>query len=267
MSEIRKDAVKGQFYPDNPKEIKDMFKQYNKILDEHMKDKSLLKLQPKAVVVPHAGYIYSAFTANIAMRLLANRKPKRVIIIGPSHKVYLKGASVSDYDTYESPLGDVPIDISLIKEIKEKFGLNFVPEAHHEHSTEVQVPFIKYYLPDAKIVEIVYGEEDPVHLKKVMDYLLSDPDTAVVVSTDLSHYYDIEKANLLDSFCLKAVETLDPSYLHKGCEACGKIGLEAMILEAREKGLKPVLLDYRTSADASGDRLQVVGYMSAAFVE
>jgi len=89
----------------------------------------------------------------------------------------------------------------------------------------------------------------------------------VVISTDLSHYYDLEKANLLDSYCLKAVETLDPSYLNKGCEACGKIGLEAMILDAKARGLKPVLLDYRTSADASGDKSKVVGYMSAAFVE
>ncbi len=256
----------GQFYPSDPKEIIKMFEHYNKILDEHMKDKSILNLKPRAIVVPHAGYVYSAFTANIAMRLLRNSHPKRVIIIGPSHRVYLKGSSVSDYDQFESPLGNVPIDKELVAELKERFGLSFIPDAHHEHSTEVQVPFIKYYLPEAKILEIVYGDEDPAHLAQVIDYLLNDPDNAVVISTDLSHYYDLEKANLLDSYCLQAVKKLDPSYLQKGCEACGKLGLEAMILDAKKRGLKPVLLDYRTSADASGDKSQVVGYMSAAFI-
>ena len=266
MSTIRKDAVAGQFYPSEPQEIIRMFEHYNRILDEHMKDKSILKFKPRAIIVPHAGYIYSAFTANIAMRLLPNSHPKRVIIIGPSHRVYLKGSSVSDYDLYETPLGSVPIDRALVALLKEKFGLGFVPEAHHEHSTEVQVPFIKYYLSEAKVVEIVYGDEKPESLSQVIDYLLNDPDNAVVISTDLSHYYDLEKANLLDSFCLHAVENLDPGYLHKGCEACGKLGLEAMILDAKKRGLKPVLLDHRTSADASGDRMRVVGYMSAAFL-
>jgi AmmeMemoRadiSam system protein B len=267
MTTIRKDAVKGQFYPSDPKEIIKMFEHYNSILDEHMKDKSLLTLKPRAVVVPHAGYIYSAFTANIAMRLLANSRPRRVVIIGPSHRVYLKGSSVSDYDQFETPLGNVEIDKALVSELKEKFGLTFVPDAHHEHSTEVQVPFIKYYMPEAKVVEIVYGDEDPARLAKVIDYLLDDPETAVVISTDLSHYYDILKAKQLDNYCLRAVKELNSGFLHKECEACGKIGLEAMILTAREKGLKSLLLDYRTSADASKDTSNVVGYMSAAFVE
>jgi len=89
----------------------------------------------------------------------------------------------------------------------------------------------------------------------------------VVISTDLSHYYDIKKANSLDSICLDAVKTLNTSELHQGCEACGKIGVEAMLIAANKIGLNSILLDYRTSADSSGDRSQVVGYMSAAFVE
>ena len=101
---------------------------------------------------------------------------------------------------------------------------------------------------------------------EVIEYLLEDPETAVVISTDLSHYYDIKKANTLDSICLDAVKELSTE-LHQGCEACGKIGVEAMLISAKKKGLKSILLDYRTSADASGDESQVVGYMSAAFVE
>ncbi|HHD84305.1 MAG TPA: AmmeMemoRadiSam system protein B [Campylobacteraceae bacterium] len=264
---IRKDAVAGQFYPDSATEITQMIEHYNKILDENLKDKSVLNLSPRAIVVPHAGYVYSAFTANFAFRLLANTHAKRVVVIGPSHRVYLQGTSVSDYDSYETPYGDLPIDKTLVRDLEEKFGIIFAPEAHHEHSTEVQMPFIKRYDPDASVVELVYGDEDPARLAEVLDYLLDDPDTVVVISTDLSHYYDIQKANSLDSVCMQAVADLNPAELHQGCEACGKIGVEAMLITAKKRGLKPVLLDYRTSADASGDESQVVGYMSAAFVE
>ena len=264
---MRTDAVAGQFYPDSAAEITRMIEHYNKILDENLKDKSVLALKPRAIIVPHAGYVYSAFTANFAFRLLANTDAKRVVVIGPSHRVYVQGTSVSDYDSYETPFGALPIDKSLVKDLEEKFGLIFAPEAHQEHSTEVQMPFVKYYDPDASVVELVYGDENPARLAEVIDYLLGDPDTVVVISTDLSHYYDIEKANTLDSICMQAVAELDPAKLHQGCEACGKIGVEAMLLAAKKRGLKPVLLDYRTSADASGDESQVVGYMSAAFVE
>jgi AmmeMemoRadiSam system protein B len=264
---IRKDAVAGQFYPASSTEIEEMIEHYNKILDENLKDKSVLNLSPRAIIVPHAGYVYSAFTANFAYRLLANTHAKRVVVIGPSHRVYLTGTSVSDYDSYETPFGDLPIDKTLVRDLEEKFGLIFAPEAHQEHSTEVQMPFIKRYDPDASVVELVYGDEDPARLAEVIDYLLEDPDTIVVISTDLSHYYDIQKANNLDSICMQAVADLNPAELHQGCEACGKIGVEAMLIAAKKRGLKPVLLDYRTSADASGDESQVVGYMSAAFME
>jgi AmmeMemoRadiSam system protein B len=264
---MRTDAVAGQFYPDSAAEITKMIERYNKIVDENLKDKSILALKPRAVIVPHAGYVYSAFTANFAFRLLANTHAKRVVVIGPSHRVYVQGTSVSDYDSYETPFGALPIDKALVKDLEAKFGLIFAPEAHHEHSTEVQMPFVKYYDPDAHVVELVYGDENPARLAEVIDYLLDDPQTVVVISTDLSHYYDIEKANRLDSICMQAVAELDPTKLHQGCEACGKIGVEAMLLAAKKRALKPILLDYRTSADASGDESQVVGYMSAAFVE
>jgi len=189
-----------------------------------------------------------------------------VVVIGPSHRVYLKGTSISDYDSYNTPLGALPVDRELVKELKSRFGLQFVPDAHHEHSTEVQMPFVKTYDTDASVVELVYGDEDPARLAEVIDYLLDDPDTVVVISTDLSHYYDIEKAKRLDSICMDAVQKLDRAELHQGCEACGKIGVEAMLITAKRRGLKPLLLDYRTSADASGDESQVVGYMSAAFL-
>ena len=264
---IRKDAVAGQFYPANKEEIVKMFNHYNEIVDKSIKDKRVLDLKPRAVIVPHAGYIYSAFTANIAFRLLKNSHAKRVVVIGPSHRVYLNGTSVAEYDSYETPLGNLPIDRKLADDLIEKFGLHFQADAHSEHSTEVQMPFVKNYLPDASVVELVYGNEDPLQLAKVIEFLLQNKDTVVVISTDLSHYYDINKAKQLDTVCLDAVANLNPQELHQGCEACGKIGVEAMLIAAKANGLKPTLLDYRTSADASGDDTQVVGYMSAAFTK
>jgi len=263
----RETAVAGQFYPSDANEIEAMFQHYNQILEDHLQDEEILLLKPRAVIVPHAGYVYSAFTANIAMRLLKNSHAKRVVVIGPSHRVYLKGTSISEYDSYATPLGMLPIDRALVTELEEKFGLAFIPEAHHEHSTEVQMPFIKTYDEDAWVVEMVYGDESPQRLAGIIEYLLNDPGSVVVISTDLSHYHALKKANTLDSICLDAVKNLDPSELYQGCEACGKIGVEAMLIAAKKKGLKSILLDYRTSADASGDKTQVVGYMSAAFIE
>jgi AmmeMemoRadiSam system protein B len=129
------------------------------------------------------------------------------------------------------------------------------------------MPLIKHYMPDLSVVELVYGKEEPAHLAKIVEKLLDDPHTAVVISTDLSHYYDIKKAERLDSICLDAVAKLDPARLHQGCEACGKIGVEAMLMSAKHLGLKSHILDYRTSADASGDTSQVVGYASVVFRE
>lgn len=264
---IRKTAVAGQFYPAGKEDIVKMFEHFNKALDAHADMNSLLSQHTRAVIVPHAGYVYSGFTANVAMRVLANQDIRRVVVIGPSHRVYLKGISVSEYTGYETPLGTLPIDVALVAELKAMEGVHFFPEAHREHSTEVQMPFIKYYMPDVSVVELVYGDADPRNIADIITYLLEDIHTAVVISTDLSHYYDIEKAKRLDSICLDAVMRLDVNELHQGCEACGKVGVEGMLLAARHKGLTPHILDYRTSADASGDKTQVVGYTSVIFTE
>ena len=263
---IREESVAGTFYPDSAKQIEQMLENYNKIIDEHLKQKDVLKLKPKAIIVPHAGYIYSAFTANLAYRLLKNTKPKRVVVIGPSHRVYLEGVSVSEYDYYETPFGKLKIDKDFISTIEKNFGIKFIPAAHHEHSTEVQMPLIAKYLKDVKVLELVYGKEDPNHLSKIIDFCLNQKDTAVVISTDLSHYYPIDKAKILDHICMDAIVNLNPKRLHEGCEACGKLGVEAMLIVAKKENLTPKLLDYRTSADASGDKSRVVGYLSVAFI-
>ncbi|CAA6825289.1 MAG: COG1355, Predicted dioxygenase [uncultured Sulfurovum sp.] len=254
-------AVKGQFYPAKASEITSMIEAYN------AKDSQEVHLHSRALIVPHAGYIYSGFTANKALKLLRNSEITRVVVIGPSHKVAFRGTSVAMYDVYETPLGALTIDTTFIAELSKNFDMKFLHQAHHEHSTEVQMPFIKYYRPDISVVELVYGKENPSTLANIIDYILEDKSTAVVISTDLSHYYDNDKANRLDNICIDAVKTMDVAKLKQGCEACGKIGIEAMLMVAKQQGLSPVVLDYRTSADAGLDKSEVVGYMSATFVE
>ena len=261
----RKAVHSGMFYPSSKDEIVEMIKRWNEIIDTHLKDKSILEYSPKAIISPHAGYIYSGFTANFAYRTL--KPKKRAIVIGPSHKIYLNKISGTEFDYYESPFGDVKIDREYLKTLRKKFKeIDFIPDAHQEHSTETQIPFLKYYLPDIEIVELVYGGVEYQELSKIISFLLKDDNNLIVISTDLSHFYDLEEAKKLDNICLNGVENLDLKVLNNGCKACGKIGVNALVDVAKKEGLKPILLDYRTSADASGDDSRVVGYMSSIFV-
>ncbi len=255
----REMSVAGSFYPDNCSEIQKYLAEFN----SSYKNKQI-KQKVKAVISPHAGYIYSGFSANAAFNRIDTSSIKRVIVIGPGHRVYIKGASTALYDSYSTPCGDITIDLEYSKKLIEKYkSLSFMPEAHQEHSTETQVPFIQHYCKNIKLVEIVYGNTDYTELIPIIKDIFSEEENLLVISTDLSHFHTLKKANLLDNNCLEAVKTLDISRLETGCEACGIIGLKAVLQSAKELGLKSELIDYRTSYDASGDAERVVGYMSA----
>jgi len=257
----------GSFYPSNPKEIEQLIKLFNEILEKRPDFNEIIHLKPKAIISPHAGYIYSGYTANVAHRVLANRKVKRVVVIGPSHHTYFRGVSGSFFDYYETPFRDIPIDLEYLSVIDKKFGLDFIKDAHNlEHSTETQMPFIAYYQPDVKVIELIYGDNSLEKLAKIVTWLLEDSLTSVVISTDLSHFYSLERAQQLDAICINGIAKLDNTILDMGCEACGLIGIKAINIAARALNLKSYILDYRTSADASGDTSRVVGYVSAAYV-
>ncbi len=260
----RKAVHSGMFYPNSKLEIEDMIKKWNNTIDTYLKDKSILELSPKAIICPHAGYIYSGFSANFAYRVL--KAKKRAIVIGPSHRVYLNYISGSEFNFYETPFGNLEIDLQYLKKLQNSFNkIKFNPEAHKEHSSETQMPFLKYYLADIKVIELVYGDIDYRDLSKIIEFILNDNDNLIIISTDLSHFYNLKEANKLDNFCLNGVEKLDLNILESGCEACGKIGLKAIVEVAKIQKLKSKILDYRTSADASGDKTRVVGYMSSIF--
>ncbi len=259
-------SVAGSFYPATAHEINTMIAHFNTSLHSHPDIlKRLDALKGNAIIVPHAGWVYSGFTANIAFRILAKTNPKTVVVIGPSHRVGFDGVSVADAHSYQTPLGDLAINNSLVNDLMERFSIPCFPQAHQEHSTEVQMPFIKHYLPDTNVVEMVYAYAQPSLIEPIIDYVLTLHDTAVVISTDLSHYYPLMEAQRLDAICLEAIQDESTIALDQGCEACGIIGVKAMLNAAKHKGLTSTILDYRTSADASGDTSRVVGYMSALF--
>jgi MEMO1 family protein len=260
MNKHRKSAVAGMFYPDNCAEIKHFIDHFTKAMPPLE-----LELMPRALIVPHAGYIYSGYTANLAYHYTASKCAdiKRVVVLGPSHRIYVAGASIALFESYHTPCGDIEIDLECSHALAKQFAfLNFNPLAHEEHSTEVQMPFIRHYFKHAKVVEIVYGDITHGELSSLIDDVLSDEKTLLVISTDLSHFYTEEEANKRDNLCIDAISHLDLHALSHGCEACGITGVKAMVQSALTHHFQAHFLDYRTSFARSNDASRVVGYAS-----
>ena len=258
---MREMSVAGSFYPNDAKEIERYIAKFSTIYDKHFK---LPNLHPKALIVPHAGYVYSGFSAVVAYRELTHTPLKRFLIVGPSHKVAFRGVSMCTQNSYNTPLGVLDSDKALHAFLEKEFGLKQLI-THREHSTEVQFPLLKHFIPDATITELVYGSVDTDTLASIITTTLQLGDVGVIISTDLSHFYPLKKANALDNICINGVLNLDVAKLRSGCEACGFLGVEGMVKAAKKLHLCPTVLDYRTSADASGDTHSVVGYLSVAF--
>ncbi|WP_457640723.1 AmmeMemoRadiSam system protein B [Persephonella sp.] len=262
---VREPAVSNAFYPGDPEELK-------RIINFYLEKAPLYNIKPDAVVSPHAGYIYSGEVAAISYKQFLNLNRDKhydILLIGPSHYVPFSGVSFGYYDFWETPLGEVRVNKKIIEEFIYSnpdipTTLNTLPHIK-EHSLEVQVPFLQMVLEDFSIIPVVYGHIDYKAIKRVMEFIKGDKDNVVVViSSDLSHYYPDDIAKNIDKYCNLAVETLNPEFLNE-CEACGKVGLEAIINFAKEKGWKSKVLDYKTSGDTAGDRSAVVGYGSYIF--
>ena len=265
MEAIRKTAVAGTFYPDHCDRIIEAISGFNTL----PKTKEILKkfedIRPRAVIVPHAGYIYSGMTANLAYRMLQSEKGKRFIVIGPSHKYAFSGISGSFFEAFQTPCGNLEVDTPYLFALAQRFNIGFIPKAHEkEHSTEVQMPFIQYYFPNSKIIELVYSYMSEKRLANIISALLKNPENILIISSDLSHFYPLEKAKRIDRHCIKGIETLSLSELQQ-CEACGDIGIQAMTIAAKHLGLTPKVLYYTTSAQTSKDTTSVVGYLSALY--
>jgi AmmeMemoRadiSam system protein B len=219
---------------------------------------------PKALVVPHAGYVYSgpiAATAYAALRSLEDlHRVRRVVLVGPSHRVYLRGVAAPAAGWLRTPLGDVEVDEVAL----DRAGVTRDAAAHaREHSLEVQLPFLQRVVPQAKVCPIVCGQASTEEVGRVIESLWDGDDTVVVVSSDLSHYLPYAQGRAVDEETAARIVSLDDEI--DGEQACGYVGLRGLLWVARRKGLVGKLLDLRSSGDTAGPRDEVVGYGAFAF--
>ena len=263
LTNTRTAGNRGSFYPETCAAVQNSINMFSSKVN-NVVNPELLKVIPKAIVAPHAGYVYSGFTANAAHKTLANAGPESIVVVGPSHHVYFEGISAAFTENYETPCGSIETDLTLLEALNERFHFNKVVSAHHrEHSTETQMPFIKHYHPNTKIIELIYGKTTWQQVADVVEYILSKSESALVISSDLSHFYPLREAEILDAVCLNAIKHADLKLFSQGCEACGIIGIKALIRAVNKLNLKTGILDYRTSAEVSTDSNSVVGYAAA----
>ena len=222
---------------------------------------------PLAVIVPHAGYAYSGPVAATAYAHLARTRPevRRVLLVGPSHFAWFEGMALPGAEELATPLGAVPIDAAAEARARRHPGVVESPEAHaREHSLEVQLPFLQAALPGSTVVALLCGQTAAEQVAPVILEFLGEADTAVVVSSDLSHYLPYEEARRRDEATARAIQRLDPEAIGHD-DACGRVGVQALLLTAREQGLEAARLDLRNSGDTAGDRRRVVGYGAFSF--
>ncbi len=248
-------AVAGTFYPADPKQLHAM-------LDQYLNDAETAAKVPKAIIVPHAGYIYSGpVAASAYIRLKkANDLITRVVLIGPSHRIAFKGLAVSKAKNFLTPLGAILVDQAAVETIAQLPFVDYLEQAHkQEHSVEVHLPFLQEMLDDFKIVPIVAGEATPEQVGQVLDMLWGGAETLIVISSDLSHYHDYATAQELDKATSQLIENLQYDQLAIG-SACGKVPVSGLLKVAREKSLTIKTIDLRNSGDTAGDKSRVVGY-------
>ncbi|MBI1425353.1 MAG: AmmeMemoRadiSam system protein B [Gammaproteobacteria bacterium] len=253
---IRRPAVAGMFYPAEPDEL-------NHMLDEMLADANAIDSPaPKAIIVPHAGYIYSGPVAATAYRRIQAMAAQisRVILLGPSHRVPFRGIAASSASEFATPLGRIPLDRQLIDALAQTHLVKVMDEAHSmEHSLEVHLPFLQKTLGNFLLVPLVVGDASPQDVARVLETCWGGEETLIVISSDLSHYHDYATAKKMDRTTSQAIETLQPEAIHYD-DACGRNPVNGLLYLARQKGLHARTIDLRNSGDTAGPRDQVVGY-------
>lgn len=257
MEAVRRPAVAGRFYPADPDELRSMVARF--LADGAQ---SVSGPAPKAIIAPHAGYIYSGSIAGTAYALLARDRAviRRIVLLGPSHRVGFKGCAVSSASTFETPLGPIPVDTDAVARISSLACVQVLDRAHEsEHSLEVHLPFLQAALDQFTLIPIAVGVAPPDDVANVLELLWGGPETRIVVSSDLSHYHDYATAVRLDEATTHAIEALryeDITY----DDACGRNPVNGLLAVARSRGMHATTLDLRNSGDTAGPRDRVVGY-------
>ncbi|GEN80208.1 AmmeMemoRadiSam system protein B [Actinotalea fermentans] len=259
---VREPAVAGRFYPADPVELRATV---DALLDEVPAPPPDAPV-PRAVIVPHAGYVYSGSTAALAYARVARGRGtlRRVVVVGPTHRVPVRGVALPGADVFRTPLGDVPVPHAWAQErLADVPATGVAPQVHrHEHSVEVQLPFLQRVLDDVDVVPLLAGDALGEEVADVLESLWDDR-TLVVASSDLSHYLTYDEARRVDAGTIAQITELDAPLDH--LQACGATPVNGLLVAARRRGLRPILLGACSSGDTAGDRSRVVGYCSFAF--
>jgi MEMO1 family protein len=260
---VRAPAFAGQFYPRDADELR------------HLVDALLANATvpagpfPKALIAPHAGYVYSGpVAASAYARWLPLRDAvSRVILLGPSHRVSFPGLALPEAGAFATPLGTVPVDAEAVRVLAALPQVGVLEAAHrHEHALEVQLPFLQSVLGRFSLVPLLVGRAGFEEVCHALDAVWGGPETRIVISSDLSHYHPAAVARELDAATARAIEDLKPEAVGDDA-ACGRVAIRALLLAARHRGLRARAVDLRNSGDTGGPRTQVVGYGAFVFEE
>lgn len=260
---MREPAVAGTFYPGHAAQLAN---NVNELLGAV--EASKLVSRPKALIVPHAGYIYSGPTAAMAYACLAENSVEitRVVLLGPVHRVPIRGLALPDVDAFKTPLGTILLDREAIAAIKQLPQIIVSDAAHRfEHSLEVQLPFLQSVLGDFKLVPLAVGDASTEQVAEVIEQLWGGPETLILISTDLSHFHSYRYAQRFDRETVDSMLDLHELTSHE--QACGATPVNGLLQVARRHGLRPQLLNLCNSGDTAGDKDRVVGYVSVAWQE
>jgi MEMO1 family protein len=254
-------AVAGLFYPAEAAELRHEVRAFLGAA------KTGQVAHPKALIAPHAGYLYSGPVAGQAYAQLAGMagQIKRVVIFAPAHRTPFIGVAYNSASRFRTPLGEIEVDRDGLERIADLPQVRLMDTAFRgEHSIEVHLPFLQESLQGFKLVPLLVGDADPKEVEEVMERLWGGDETLIVISSDLSHYLDYDSARRMDAHTTEAIEHLAPeeiSFHH----ACGRIPVNGLLLAARHHHLHATTLDLRNSGDTAGSRDRVVGYGAYAF--
>jgi AmmeMemoRadiSam system protein B len=257
---IRPPAVAGSFYPDRPDRLSASVEGFLAEAETRPAGRA------KAVIAPHAGYRYSG---PVAGRAFAALRPgaagiRRVVVIGPAHFVPVRGLAVPAAAAFRTPLGDVPLDRAAIEAMLDLPQVRLADAPHQgEHALEVELPFLQIILGSFSLVPLLVGQAHPAEVAEILARLWGGDETAIVVSSDLSHYHDYASATRRDAATAAAIEALEPTLGPD--DACGHLPIAGLLIEAERRGIEALRLDLRNSGDTAGPKDRVVGYGAWAF--
>jgi len=260
---IRPTAVAGSFYPKDASQL-------NTMLDKYLALEAVDIDPPKAIIAPHAGYIYSGQTAASIYSIVGKLKSQinRVVLLGPTHRVYVKGIALASNTHFATPLGNIPVDTAILSELENNYPyVQFLDAAHEqEHSLEVHLPFLQKILDDFTLIPILVGDAEPEQVAALLNELWGGDETLIVISSDLSHFLDYETACKTDSETTQLIEHFEYNKIGSS-QACGCMPLRGLLKLAQNKNMSIQTLDLCNSGDTAGSKDRVVGYGAYALFE